>query len=92
MSAFPCPHCGESISLFGSGGAAETVRRLEQLTGGAVPLLGKIPFDPALREGGDAGTPLAETSPSTQAIRDIADQMIKRSTSLAGRRLPLSAR
>lgn len=90
MSAFPCPHCGESISLFGSGGAAETVRRLEQLTGGAVPLLGKIPFDPALREGGDAGRPLAETSPSTQAIHDIADQIIKRSTSLAGRRLPLS--
>lgn len=92
MSAFPCPHCGESISLFGSGGAAETVRRLEQLTGGAVPLLGKIPFDPALREGGDAGMPSAETSPSTQAIRDIADQIIKRSTSLAGRRLPLSTR
>ena len=46
--------------------------------------------DVIVREGGDAGTPLDEKSPSTQAIRDIADQIIKRSSSLAGRRLPLS--
>ena len=91
MSAFACPHCGESISLFGSGGGEETVARLERLTGGSIPLLGKIPFDPALREGGDEGTPMHESRPSTQALRDIADQLIKRSNSLAGRRLPLSA-
>ena len=92
MSAFACPHCGELISLFGSGGAEETVARLERLTGGSVPLLGRIPFDPALREGGDEGAPMGEQNPSTEALRDIADQLIKRNTSLAGRRLPLSAR
>lgn len=91
MSAFACPHCGEMISLFGSGGGEATVARLERLTGGSIPLLGKIPFDPELREGGDAGAPMAEGRPSTQALRDIADQLIKRSNSLAGRRLPLSA-
>lgn len=92
MSAFACPHCGEPISLFGSGGAEETVARLERLTGGSVPLLGKIPFDPSLREAGDNGTPLNAAHRSTQALRDIADQLIKRTSSLAGRRLPISAR
>jgi ATP-binding protein involved in chromosome partitioning len=92
MSAFPCPHCGESISLFGTGGGEETVARLERLTGGSVPLLGRIPFDPALRLAGDEGTPLAHENPSTQAIIEIAERLIKRSDSLAGRRLPLSAR
>ena len=92
MSAFPCPHCGEKISLFGAGGGAETVARLERLTGGSVPLLGQIPFDPALRSAGDAGTPLAPENPSTQALVEIAERLIKRSDSLAGRRLPLSAR
>lgn len=91
MSAFACPHCSELISLFGSGGGEETVARLGRLTGGSIPLLGKIPFDPALREGGDDGVPMDEGRPSTQVIRDIADQLLKRSSSLAGRRLPLSA-
>ena len=91
MSAFPCPHCGESISLFGSGGGEATVARLERLTGGSVPLLGRIPFDPALRLAGDEGTPLAVGNPSTQALLEIADRLIKRHQSLAGKRLPLSA-
>jgi ATP-binding protein involved in chromosome partitioning len=92
MSAFPCPHCGDDISLFGVGGGEETVARLERLTGGSVPLLGRIPFDPALRSAGDAGTPLAPENRSTQALIEIAERLMKRSDSLAGRRLPLSAR
>lgn len=91
MSAFACPHCGEMISLFGSGGAEETVARLERLTGAPVPLLGRIPFDPALREAGDMGNPMADENLSTTALREIADQIIKRGASLAGRRLPISA-
>lgn len=31
MSASPCPHCGEQIALFGSGGGEETARRLSAL-------------------------------------------------------------
>jgi ATP-binding protein involved in chromosome partitioning len=65
---------------------------LERLTGGSVPLLGRIPFDPALRLAGDAGTPLAPENPSTQSLLEIAERLIKRSESLTGRRLPLSAR
>lgn len=92
MSAFACPHCGEMISLFGSGGGEETVARLEKLTGGLVPLLGRIPFDPQLREAGDIGVPMEEGRESTKALEQIADLLLKRSVTLAGRYLPISPR
>ena len=57
MSASPCPHCGELIALFGSGGGAETAKRLGALVGSDVPLLAEIPFDMHLRDGGDNGVP-----------------------------------
>lgn len=92
MSAFPCPHCGEEIALFGAGGGEETVRRLEKLTGSTVALLGRVPFDPTLRLAGDEGTGLAEGAPSTRAVFEIADRLIKRNQTLAGKKLPLSTR
>jgi ATP-binding protein involved in chromosome partitioning len=87
MSDFPCPHCGESISLFGTGGGEATAARLSQLLGGDVPLLGKIPFNSELRTGGDSGVPvvLAEpTSPAAIAISAIVDQLVVRKRSLVG--------
>jgi ATP-binding protein involved in chromosome partitioning len=57
MSASPCPRCGEPIALFGSGGGAETAKRLTALVGSDVPLLAEIPFDMQLRDGGDNGVP-----------------------------------
>jgi len=93
MSEFPCPHCGESISLFGTGGGEETAKRLSGLVGSDVPLLGKVPFNPALREGGDAGTPVVLAHPesaSSEAIVAIAAQLILRKKSLVGVRLGLA--
>jgi ATP-binding protein involved in chromosome partitioning len=93
MSAFPCPNCDETISLFGEGGGAETAKRLSQLVGNDVPLLGQIPFSPALREGGDAGTPVVVSSPESaaaKAVEDILGRIIVRPKSLVGVRLGLS--
>ena len=93
MSAYPCAKCGELTSLFGEGGGEETSRRLSQLVGSDVPLLGKIPFSPDLREGGDAGSPVvisAPDSPSAQAIEAIVSQLIVREKSLLGVRLGLA--
>ena len=93
MSAYPCANCGELTSLFGEGGGEETARRLTQLIGGDVPLLGKIPFSPELREGGDAGAPVvisAPDSPSAQAIKEIVSKLIVREKSLLGVRLGLA--
>ena len=93
MSAYPCGKCGELTSLFGEGGGAETSRRLSQLVGSDVPLLGKIPFSPDLREGGDTGAPVvvsAPESPSATAIETIVSQLIVREKSLLGVRLGLA--
>ena len=93
MSAYPCAKCGELTSLFGEGGGEETSKRLSQLIGGDVPLLGKIPFSPDLREGGDAGAPVvisAPDSPSAQAIDEIIAKLIVRQKSLLGVRLGLA--
>ena len=93
MSAYPCAKCGELTSLFGEGGGEETSKRLSQLIGGDVPLLGKIPFSPDLREGGDAGAPVvisAPDSPSAQAIDEIIAKLIVREKSLLGVRLGLA--
>jgi ATP-binding protein involved in chromosome partitioning len=84
MSAFPCPNCSDTISLFGEGGGDETSRRLSQLVGIEVPLLGKIPFSPALRTGGDEGSPIVDadpTSPAAVAISEVAEKLMKRSKS-----------
>jgi len=93
MSEFPCPSCGESISLFGEGGGAETARRLSQLVGSDVPLLGKIPFSPELRTGGDSGAPVVDADPTSApavVISEIAEKLVKRSKSLLGVRLGIS--
>ncbi|MEI9907699.1 MAG: Mrp/NBP35 family ATP-binding protein [Actinomycetota bacterium] len=87
MSEFPCSHCGEAISLFGSGGGEATSERLSQLVGASIPLLGKIPFNPALRTGGDNGVPVVigePESPAAVAISAIIDQLIVRKRSLVG--------
>lgn len=93
MSAYPCNKCGEMTSLFGEGGGEETSRRLSQLVGADVPLLGKIPFSPDLREGGDQGEPVVIAAPesaSAQAIEAIVATLIVRQNSLLGVRLGLA--
>ena len=94
MSEYGCPTCGEKIALFGSGGGEETSRRLSALVGIDVPLLGKIAFNPELRTGGDDGVPLVQAAPdseSAQSILAIAEILVKRSKSLVGVRLGISA-
>ncbi|WP_038038567.1 iron-sulfur cluster carrier protein ApbC [Thermorudis peleae] len=69
MSYFICPHCGERSDIFGTGGGRRTAERYD------VPLLGEIPIDPLVREGGDTGQPIvlaAPESPTAQAFRDAA--------------------
>jgi ATP-binding protein involved in chromosome partitioning len=87
MSAFPCPTCSETISLFGEGGGDETSRRLSQLVGS------EIPFSPALRTGGDDGAPIVDADPTSAAaiaITEVAEKLMKRSKSLLGVRLGVS--
>jgi len=93
MSYLPCPHCGERVDVFGSGGGEAVAQTLTRLTGAPVPLLGEVPIDTRLREAGDAGLPLVLSdpdSPAAQQLRKIAEELAGRSRSLAGRQLGLS--
>jgi len=73
MSFFRCPSDGVEYDLFGRGGGAREAQRL------GVPLLGEIPIEVAVREGGDIGRPVAEFTPDTvsgTAFAQIAQKII----------------
>jgi ATP-binding protein involved in chromosome partitioning len=93
MSSFPCPHCGEPLDLFGMGGGAIVAQTISSALGTDVPLLGQIPFDVALREGGDSGAPLVLSQPDAPAsmeLRRIAETLGRRPRGLAGMSLGIS--
>ena len=93
MSGFPCPHCGEPIDLFGVGGGALVAEQLSAALGSSIPVLGRIPFDVQLREGGDEGLPLVLSNPAAaaaQAISSIAATMSQRQRGLVGMSLDIS--
>lgn len=66
MSGFVCPHCGKVTEIF-AGGAGEKLAQQY-----AVPFLGRLPIDPAVSAGGDAGSPFARQS-GTAAAQSFAE-------------------
>jgi ATP-binding protein involved in chromosome partitioning len=95
MSYLLCPHCGEQMDIFGSGGGETVAESLTRLTGTTVPLLGQIPLDVRLREGGDNGTPLVlsdPAAPAALALAKVADSLASKGRGLAGRMLTLTPR
>ncbi|MDX6197564.1 MAG: ATP-binding protein involved in chromosome partitioning [Actinomycetota bacterium] len=93
MSFLPCPHCGESIDVFGSGGGQSVADSLTRSLGASVPLLGQIPIDVRLREGGDNGTPLVLSDPDSEASKvllGITDALTGKPRGLAGMSLSLT--
>ena len=69
MSYYVCKHCGERSEIFSHGGGERAAEKF------GIPFLGRIPIDPAIRVGGDAGTPIVAAdpdSPQAAAFRDIA--------------------
>jgi len=75
MSFFLCGHCGERTDIFSFAGGERAAEKFD------VPFLGRIPLDPAIRAGGDAGTPLVVAdpdSPQTQAFRSVTSALQRR--------------
>jgi len=92
MSYLPCPHCGEKVEIFGSGGGAAVAGALTRITGAPVPLLGQVPLELRLREGGDEGIPLVLSEPESPAARQLITiaEGLSGGRGLAGRRLGLT--
>jgi ATP-binding protein involved in chromosome partitioning len=59
MAVHVCSNCGHAEHVFGEGGGE---RMAEQY---GVPLLGSLPLDAAIREQGDAGTPVVAARPDS---------------------------
>jgi ATP-binding protein involved in chromosome partitioning len=75
MSWFENPETGKPIALFGSGGGQRLADETE------LPLLGQVPVDPRIQEGGDTGRPLVVAEPdakASKAIRAIAEAVVAR--------------
>jgi len=74
-SYFICDGCSKRHELFGSGGGRAIADYAE------APLLGQIPIDPAIREWGDAGTPVVQAAPDSTVARSFYEIAMR----LAGR-------
>ena len=95
MSFLPCPHCGPEhrLEIFGSGGGARVAKTLSERFGYDVKVLGEIPIDPSLREGGDSGKPIVDadpTAPAAEVLTRIASELAGRGRGLAGLQLGLT--
>lgn len=81
MSWFENPETGKPIALFGSGGG----ERLAAECG--LPLLGQIPIDPRIQEGGDTGRPIVAAEPESRAakaIEQVAQRVMERMAARQG--------
>jgi ATP-binding protein involved in chromosome partitioning len=95
MSFLPCPHCGPEhrLEVFGSGGGARVAATLSNRFGYDVRVLGEVPIDLDLREGGDSGKPIVESapdSPAAQELNKVAATLSGRGRGLAGMQLGLT--
>jgi len=54
---------GKRYEIFGSGGGELLAQELE------VPLLGRLPLVPELREGGDTGRPITAVDPESETAK-----------------------
>jgi ATP-binding protein involved in chromosome partitioning len=78
---------GSRLEIFGSGGGQLVADSLSKAVGSPVPLLGQVPLDTRLREGGDNGTPLVlaePEAPASKVLKAAASKLSVRARGLAG--------
>ncbi len=74
MSGMICPHCGDTIDLFGRGGGKKAAEDL------GVPYLGAIPLDPEMVKAGDEGRPYVlrhADTPTWKAVDAVMEKLVK---------------
>ena len=73
MAQHVCSNCGHIEHLFGAGGGERMAAQY------AVPLLGALPLEIAIREQGDAGVPVVKAAPKSAAAaayRQVAQRLL----------------
>ncbi len=71
MSGFVCPHCNEVVEIFPGNAGEDLAEKF------GVKLLAKIPLDPAVAHGGDAGTPFIQRFAKTVPGKIFAEMVEK---------------
>lgn len=75
MSGFVCPHCGQEVDIFSSGGGQSLARAY------GVPFLGSIPLDPDIVKSGDAERPYIYSFSQTKTAQRL-DEIVEHITGL----------
>lgn len=63
MSGFICPETNKEYAIFGKGTTQPLAERFETI------VIGQIPIEPAVREGGDAGKPVTFFHPESETAK-----------------------
>ena len=63
MSGFICPETGKEYDIFGKGTTGPLAEKFE------TQVIGEIPIEPAVREGGDAGKPVVLFKPESETAK-----------------------
>jgi len=74
MSGFICPHCGETVNIFKTGGGESMASDME------VPFLGRIPLEPTIVDAGDSGKPYLEynrESAAAKAFNSVIEPLLR---------------
>ncbi len=74
MSGLSCPHCGEVIEIFGSGGGERTAAEMK------VDFLGRIPMDPRMVACADSGRSFQSVypeAPVSRAYQQLAERVAR---------------
>ncbi len=74
MAGYVCPHCHETGPLFPEGASQSTANDHQ------LPVLGRVPFEPALAHGCDRGIPYVlenPEGPAAVALEQVADRLLE---------------
>jgi ATP-binding protein involved in chromosome partitioning len=69
MSAFVCSECDTAHDIFDTGGGDKLAAEFD------LPLLGRLPLDPSIRESGENGTPTVreDDGEASSAFTELAE-------------------
>ncbi|TQN30467.1 ATP-binding protein involved in chromosome partitioning [Haloactinospora alba] len=93
MSYYLAPGSDEPTYLFGQGGGQTVADALTRSLGAQVPVLGQVPLDVRMREGGDEGKPLVLSDPDAEAsttLRGVSESLVGKPRGLSGVQLGLT--
>ena len=63
MSGFICPETGKEYDIFGKGTTDKLAQKFDTF------ILGELPIDPSIREGGDNGKPITYSKPDSEIAK-----------------------